>query len=66
MISLVEHCLLLLNSFHLSNMERTQCKINVTYLESIYKWERPHLYMILPYHIWLLPLFEVGMNLLEY
>ncbi|EDW73452.1 uncharacterized protein Dwil_GK17553 [Drosophila willistoni] len=56
--ALVEHCLLLLNSFHLSNMERTQCKINVTYFESVYKWERPHLYMILPYHFWLLPLFE--------
>ncbi|XP_017020336.1 gustatory receptor for sugar taste 64b [Drosophila kikkawai] len=56
--ALVEHCLLLLNSFHLSNMERIQCKINVTYFESIYKWERPHLYMILPYHIWLLPIFE--------
>ncbi|XP_017092350.2 gustatory receptor for sugar taste 64b [Drosophila bipectinata] len=56
--ALVEHFLLLLNSFHLSNMERTQCKINVTYLESVYKWERPHFYMILPYHIWLLPLFE--------
>ncbi|KAI8039293.1 hypothetical protein M5D96_008016 [Drosophila gunungcola] len=56
--ALVEHCLLLLNSFHLSNLERTQCKINVTYLESIYKWERPHLYMILPYQIWLLPILE--------
>ncbi|EDV39561.1 uncharacterized protein Dana_GF10086 [Drosophila ananassae] len=56
--ALVEHFLLLLNSFHLSNMERTQCKINVTYLESVYKWERPHFYMIIPYHIWLLPLFE--------
>ncbi|XP_017070743.1 gustatory receptor for sugar taste 64b [Drosophila eugracilis] len=56
--ALVEHCLLLLNSFHLSNMERTQCKINVTYFESIYKWERPHLYMILPYHFWMLPIFE--------
>ncbi|KAH8298646.1 hypothetical protein KR018_008562 [Drosophila ironensis] len=56
--ALVEHCLLLLNSFHLSNMERIQCKINVTYLESVYKWERPHFYMIIPYHFWLLPLFE--------
>ncbi|XP_023167994.2 gustatory receptor for sugar taste 64b [Drosophila hydei] len=56
--ALVEHCLLLANSCHLSNLERTQCNINVSYLESIYKWERPHLYNILPYHIWLLPLLE--------
>lgn len=56
----MEHCLLLANSFHLSNLERTQCNINVSYLESIYKWERPHLYPILPYHIWLLPLLEVS------
>ncbi|EDW19616.1 gustatory receptor for sugar taste 64b [Drosophila mojavensis] len=56
--ALVEHCLLLANSFHLSNLERTQCNINVSYLESIYKWERPHLYKVLPYHVWLLPLLE--------
>ncbi|XP_017957736.1 gustatory receptor for sugar taste 64b [Drosophila navojoa] len=56
--ALVEHCLLLANSCHLSNLERTQCNINVSYLESIYKWERPHLYEILPYHVWLLPLLE--------
>lgn len=56
----VEHCLLMANSFHLSNLERTQCNINVSYLESVYKWERPHLYPILPYHIWLLPLLEVS------
>lgn len=55
----MEHCLLLANSFHLSNLERTQCNINVSYLESIYKWERPHLYKVLPYHVWLLPLLEV-------
>ncbi|KAH8371101.1 hypothetical protein KR093_006243 [Drosophila rubida] len=56
--ALIEHCLLLANSFHLSNLERTQCNINVSYLESVYKWERPHLYHILPYKIWLLPLLE--------
>ncbi|EDW70119.1 gustatory receptor for sugar taste 64b [Drosophila virilis] len=56
--ALVEHCLLLANSFHLSSLERTQCNINVSYLEITYKWERPHLYYILPYHIWLMPMLE--------
>ncbi|XP_030372204.1 uncharacterized protein LOC115622411 [Scaptodrosophila lebanonensis] len=56
--ALVEHFLLLIISFHLSDLERTQCKINESFFESIYKWERPHLFMILPYHAWLLPLFE--------
>ncbi|KAL7733849.1 hypothetical protein ACLKA6_011566 [Drosophila palustris] len=56
--ALVEHCLLLGNSFNLSNLERTQCKINSSYLEIIYKWERPHLYHVLPYNIWMMPFVE--------
>ncbi|XP_017840477.1 gustatory receptor for sugar taste 64b [Drosophila busckii] len=56
--ALVEHFLLLSNSLHLSNLERTQCHINVSYLESVYKWERPHLHYILPYSIWFMPLLE--------
>ncbi|ALC43489.1 Gr64b, partial [Drosophila busckii] len=64
--ALVEHFLLLSNSLHLSNLERTQCHINVSYLESVYKWERPHLHYILPYSIWFMPLLEVDVNQLLY
>ncbi|XP_030372203.1 uncharacterized protein LOC115622410 [Scaptodrosophila lebanonensis] len=56
--ALVEHFLLHIISFHFSNMERTQCKINESFFESIYKLERPHLHMVLPYHAWLLPFLE--------
>ncbi|XP_001985089.2 gustatory receptor for sugar taste 64b [Drosophila grimshawi] len=56
--ALVEHCLLLANSFHSSNLERTQCKINMSYLEGVYKWERPYLYPIIPYHICIMPVLE--------
>ncbi|KAM7357513.1 gustatory receptor 64b [Cochliomyia hominivorax] len=56
--SLAEHCILVYNSFHKSNLERTQCKLNISYWESLYVRERPHLQNVIPFQYWLLPLLE--------
>jgi len=47
------------NSINMSYLERVQCNINASFLEQIYKWERPHLYSILPFSIWMMPFLEV-------
>ncbi|XP_054734432.1 uncharacterized protein LOC129241906 [Anastrepha obliqua] len=56
--ALVEHCFLVFNSFHKSNLERIQCKFNVSFWESLYRRERPHLSKFLPFNIWYLPVME--------
>ncbi|XP_073838544.1 gustatory receptor for sugar taste 64b-like [Musca autumnalis] len=56
--ALVEHCLLVFNSFQKADLERTQCNLNVSYWETLYGRERPHLRMVLSFHGWLLPLLE--------
>lgn len=57
---LVEHSFLVFNSFHKSNLERTQCKYNITFWESLYSRERPHLSRVLPFNILYLPVVEVS------
>lgn len=59
----MEHCILVYNSFHKSNLERKQCKLNISYWEGLYARERPHLPGVLPFHYWLLPILEVGIKL---
>ncbi|CAD7003824.1 unnamed protein product [Ceratitis capitata] len=41
-----------------SAMERVQCKYNVSFWESLYRRERPHLSRVLPFSIWYLPVVE--------
>ncbi|XP_054085602.1 gustatory receptor for sugar taste 64b [Zeugodacus cucurbitae] len=56
--AMVEHSFLVFNSFHKSNLERTQCKYNITFWESLYSRERPHLSRVVPFNIWYLPVVE--------
>ncbi|XP_020716138.1 gustatory receptor for sugar taste 64b [Ceratitis capitata] len=56
--AMVEHSFLVFNSFHHSNIERVQCKYNVSFWESLYRRERPHLSRVLPFSIWYLPVVE--------
>uniref|UniRef100_A0A5H2X5P1 Gustatory receptor n=1 Tax=Bactrocera latifrons TaxID=174628 RepID=A0A5H2X5P1_BACLA len=56
--AMVEHSFLVFNSFHKSNLERTQCKYNITFWESLYRRERPHLSKVLPFNFWYLPVVE--------
>lgn len=65
-IRLVEHGLLVFNSFQKSDLERTQCNLNVSYWETLYGRERPHLRIILPYQPWALPVLEVICKLLKF
>ncbi|XP_017472222.1 PREDICTED: gustatory receptor for sugar taste 64b [Rhagoletis zephyria] len=53
-----EHAFLVFNSFHKSNLERLQCKYNVSFWESLYRRERPHLSKVVPFNIWYLPVME--------
>uniref|UniRef100_A0A1I8NJ06 Uncharacterized protein n=1 Tax=Musca domestica TaxID=7370 RepID=A0A1I8NJ06_MUSDO len=55
---LMEHCLLVFNSFQKADLERTQCNLNVSYWETLYGRERPHLRLVIPFQYWMLPLLE--------
>uniref|UniRef100_A0A1I8MM55 Uncharacterized protein n=1 Tax=Musca domestica TaxID=7370 RepID=A0A1I8MM55_MUSDO len=53
-----EHVLLVFNSFQKSDLERRQCNLNVSYWETLYGRERPHLSMVIPFQYWTLPIYE--------
>lgn len=55
-----EHVLLVFNSFQKSDLERRQCNLNVSYWETLYGRERPHLSMVIPFQYWTLPIYEVS------